>query len=133
VGQNPSALLGQNSLAEPRATNCHTDDPGWVVKEILATQARNTRSLGEKSYHLVVSFPEGEKPTREQIEDIEDRLCAALGFEEHQRVSAVHQNTDNWHFRIAINKVHRRAHGWRSGSSRRPESRCGFVMSGGNR
>lgn len=95
-------------VAWARATNCHTDDPGWAVKEILATQARNTRSRGDKSYHLVVSFPEGEKPTREQIEDIENRLCAALGFEDHQRVSAVHQNTDNWHFHVAINKVHPR-------------------------
>jgi hypothetical protein len=95
-------------VAWARATNCQTDDPGWAVKEILATQARNSRSRSDKSYHLVVSFPDGEKPTREQIEDIEDRVCAALGFEEHQRVSAVHQNTDNWHVHIAINKVHLR-------------------------
>ena len=93
-------------VAWARVTNCQTDDPGWAVKEILATQARNTRSRSDKSYHLVVSFPEGEKPTRTQIEDIEDRLCAAIGFEAHQRVSAVHQNTDNWHVHIAINKVH---------------------------
>lgn len=93
-------------VAWARATNCRTDDPGWAVKEILLTQARNTRSRSDKSYHLVVSFPEGEKPTREQIEDIEDHLCAAIGFEAHQRVSAVHQNTDNWHVHIAINKVH---------------------------
>jgi len=95
-------------VAWARATNCQADDPGWAVKEILATQARNTRSRGDKNYHLVVSFPEGERPTREQIEDIEDRLCAAIGFEEHQRVSAVHQNTDNWHLHAAINKVHPR-------------------------
>ena len=93
-------------VAWARVSNCRSEDPGWAVKEILATQARNTRSRSDKSYHLVVSFPEGEKPTREQIEDIEDRLCAAIGFAEHQRVSAVHQNTDNWHLHIAINKVH---------------------------
>jgi hypothetical protein len=40
------------------------------------------------------------------MEDIEDRLCAAIGFAAHQRVSAVHQNTDNWHLHVAINKVH---------------------------
>lgn len=88
------------------ATNCGNDDPGWAVRGILATQARNTRSRSDKSYHLVVSFPEGERPTRNQLEDIEDRLCVALGFAEHQRVSAVHQNTDNWHLHVAINKVH---------------------------
>ena len=93
-------------VAWARATNCGHDDPGWAVKDILAVQAQNTRSKSDKSYHLVVSFPEGERPTRAQMEDIEDRLCDALGFGEHQRVSAVHQNTDNWHLHVAINKVH---------------------------
>jgi hypothetical protein len=40
------------------------------------------------------------------MEDIEDTICAAIGFGEHQRVSAVHQNTDHWHLHVAINKVH---------------------------
>jgi len=97
-------------VAWARVSNCQSDDPGWAVKEILATQARNTRSQADKSYHLVVSFPEGERPTRAQLADIEDRLCGALGFTEHQRVSAVHQNTDNWHMHIAINKVHPRTY-----------------------
>jgi hypothetical protein len=95
-------------VAWSRVTNCQSGDPGWAVKEILATQARNTRSRSEKNYHLVVSFPEGEKPTPGQLEDIEDTICAAIGFVEHQRVSAVHQNTDNWHLHVAINKVHPR-------------------------
>ena len=93
-------------VAWARAVNTGHDDPGWAVKHILSTQAQNTRSKSDKSYHLVVSFPEGERPSREQTEDIEDRLCEALGFGDHQRVSAVHQNTDNWHLHVAINKVH---------------------------
>jgi hypothetical protein len=93
-------------VAWARAVNCGHDDPGWAVKHILSTQEQNTRSKSDKSYHLVVSFPEGERPTREQIEDIEDRLCDAIGFGEHQRVSAVHQNTDKWHLHVANNKVH---------------------------
>ena len=93
-------------VAWARVTNCASTDPGWAVKEIAATQGRNTRSRRDKSYHLVVSFPEGERPTREQMEDIEDRLCEAIGLAEHQRVSAVHQNTDNWHLHIALSSVH---------------------------
>lgn len=93
-------------VAWARVTNCASTDPGWAVKEITATQGRNTRSRRDKSYHLVVSFPEGERPTREQMEDIEDRLCEAIGLAEHQRVSAVHQNTDNWHLHIALSSVH---------------------------
>jgi hypothetical protein len=95
-------------VAWSRVTNCQSDDPGWAVKEILSTQARNTRSRSGKNYHLVVSFPEGEKPTRAQLETIEDTVCAAIGFGEHQRISAVHRNTDNRHLHIAINKVHPR-------------------------
>ena len=93
-------------VAWARVSGCQTTDPGWAVKEVLATQARNKRAKADKSYHLVVSFPPGEKPSREQMEQIEDRLVAALGFEEHQRISAVHQNTDNWHLHVAINRVH---------------------------
>ena len=93
-------------VAWARAINCGHEDPGWAVRHILAVQERNTRAKSDKSYHLVVSFPEGERPARAQMEDIEDRLCDAIGFGEHQRVSAVHQNTDNWHLHVAINKVH---------------------------
>ena len=93
-------------VAWARVSNCIADDPGWAVKEILAVQSQNTRSRRDKNYHLVVSFPEGERPDRQQLEDIEDRLCEAVGLGEHQRVSAVHQNTDNWHLHIAINTVH---------------------------
>jgi hypothetical protein len=95
-------------VAWSRVANCASDDPGWAVKEILATQARNTRARSDRNYHLVVSFPEGEKPDRARLEDIEDTLCAAIGLGEHQRVSAVHRNTDNWHLHIAISKVHPR-------------------------
>lgn len=102
------AAHGGEKVAWSRVTNCWSSDPGWAVKEIEATQARNTRSTSDKSYHLVLSFPEGERPTREQLEDIEDRVCEALGLAEHQRVSAVHQDTDHWHVHVAINKVHPR-------------------------
>jgi len=96
---------GGEKVAWARVMNCASTDAGWAVKEIISTQARNTRSRRDKSYHLVVSFPEGERPTREQVEDVEDRLCDAIGLAQHQRVSAVHQNTDNWHLHIAISTV----------------------------
>lgn len=89
-----------------RITNCGSDDFEWAVREIQATQAQNTRSRADKSYHLVISFPEGERPTPEQLRDIEDELVASIGLSEHQRISAVHDDTDNLHIHVAINKVH---------------------------
>nr|WP_281262067.1 TraI/MobA(P) family conjugative relaxase [Azospirillum thermophilum] len=78
------------------------------MREILATQERNKRAKGDKTYHLIVSFPEGEVPTREQLADIEDTLCAGIGYAEHQRISAAHTNTKHFHIHIAINRVHPR-------------------------
>lgn len=89
-----------------RLSNCEAEIPILAIAEIEATQAQNTRSKADKTYHCVVSFPEGEFPTRVQLEDIEDELCKALGFEAHQRISAVHQDTENLHLHMAINKVH---------------------------
>lgn len=87
-------------------TNCGTDDFELAVKKIEATQASNTRAKGDKSYHLVISFPEGERPTLEQLRDIEEQMCAALGYSDHQRISAIHDDTDNLHIHVAVNKVH---------------------------
>lgn len=96
--------LGEK-VAWLRITNCQSQDVEQAIREVAATQARNTRSKVAKTYHLVASFPDGERPDRQQIEDIEERLCEALGFGTHQRISAAHQNTSNWHLHVAINKV----------------------------
>lgn len=89
-----------------RVTNCAADEPATATLEILATQALNTRSRGDKTYHLVVSFPPGERPSLEILHAIEDRLCEAIGLSDHQRLSAVHTDTAHLHIHIAINKVH---------------------------
>jgi hypothetical protein len=89
-----------------RISNCHSEVPAAAIAEVLATQSANQRAKSDKTYHLVVSFPAGERVSKEQAEDIEDSLCAGLGFEGHQRISAAHQDTDNFHIHIAINKIH---------------------------
>lgn len=95
-----------DKVAWSRVSNCVSSDPGWAVTEIASTQRRNTRSQAPKNYHLVVSFAPGEKPTRETIEALEDRIVEALGFKDHQRISALHHNTENLHLHVAISKVH---------------------------
>ena len=45
-------------------------------------------------------------PHRMRLQKIEAQFCEALGFGEHQRVSAVHTDTDNLHIHVAINKIH---------------------------
>ena len=89
-----------------RVTNCSNEEPGIALAEIANIQERNTSSKTDKTYHLIVSFPPGEKPTPAQLHDIEDKLCEAIGLADHQRISAVHNDKDHFHFHVAINKVH---------------------------
>lgn len=86
--------------------NCYNDDYECVIREIEAVQGMNTRSQIDKTYHLVVSFQEGEAPTADILDDIEQEIATSLGYGVHQRVSAVHHDTDNLHMHMVINKVH---------------------------
>lgn len=87
-------------------TNCASDTPEEAVAEILHLQNLNTRAKGDKTYHLVISFPPGERPTMEQLQAIEADLVASIGLAEHQRMSAVHTDTEHLHVHVAINKIH---------------------------
>jgi hypothetical protein len=93
-------------LGRVQVTNCEAGTVQAAIDEVLATQHLNTRAKGDKTYHLLVSFRAGEKPSADTLKAIEDRICAGLGYDEHQRVSAVHHDTDNLHIHIAINKIH---------------------------
>ena len=87
-------------------TNCESDTPAIAMAEIMATQSANQRAKSDKTYHLVVSLAPGEQLSREQTEDVEEAICARLGFDGHQRVSAVHQDTNIFHLHVAVSKVH---------------------------
>lgn len=93
-------------VASYRITNCETDDPIAATMAIEALQKTNKRSKTDKTYHLVFSFPLGEQPPLEVLHTIEDALCEAIGLADHQRISAVHQDTDHLHVHVAINKIH---------------------------
>lgn len=106
LDQNAEKNAQGEKVGGVRVTNCGTDDPATATLMIEAVQAVNTRSKNDKTYHLVFSFPPGEQPPLETLNAIEDELCAAIGFADHQRISAVHIDTDHLHVHVAINKVH---------------------------
>ena len=87
-------------------SNCSNNDYDLAVAEIKATQALNTRSKSNKTYHLILSFREYDNPTSEMVKEIEEAVCDALGYGEHQRIAALHVNTEHPHIHIAINKIH---------------------------
>lgn len=87
-------------------TNCQSDQPEVAIIEVLNTQAQNTRATVDKTYHLLISFRLNEQPDAIKLKAIEGRICDALGYGDHQRVSAVHYDTDNIHLHLAISKIH---------------------------
>ncbi|MEM8131296.1 TraI/MobA(P) family conjugative relaxase [Hafnia alvei] len=97
-------------LGHVQVTNCEAHSVRDAITEVLATQHMNTRAKGDKTYHLIVSFRAGENPDADTLKAIEERICQGLGFGEHQRISAVHNDTDNLHIHIAINKIHPTRH-----------------------
>ena len=82
------------------------EDLELAIREIRAVQALNTQIKGDKSYHLIVSLRAGERPSADAMADIEREFAQALGFGEHQRVAATHENTGNYHLHVAVNRVH---------------------------
>lgn len=97
-------------LGQVQITNCNAMSVRDAITEVLATQHSNTRAKGDKTYHLIVSFRAGEQPDTDTLWAVEERICAGLGYGEHQRISAVHNDTDNLHIHIAINKIHPARH-----------------------
>lgn len=96
----------QHRVGAVSITNCQSATMEAAIEEVLATQHMNKRATGDKTYHLILSFRPGESPEPEIMKALEERVCAALGFSEHQRISVVHNDTDNVHMHIAINKIH---------------------------
>ncbi|HAU1321518.1 TPA: relaxase/mobilization nuclease domain-containing protein [Legionella pneumophila] len=96
----------QERVGKVRLSNCNSLDPIWAVQEVLATQAKNQRATGDKTYHMLISFAPGENPSPQVLWEIEDRVALSIGFKEHQRISVVHHDTDNLHIHVAINKIH---------------------------
>ncbi len=99
-------------VGEINVTNCHSAELTWAIREMFATQNQNTRAKSDKTYHLVISFSPEDKQRldSEKIKEIELRFCKELGFEEHQRISVLHHDTDALHLHVAINKIHPEKH-----------------------
>lgn len=81
------------------------DDLDMAISEVEAQQALNTRVKEDKQYHMIVSFRD-EKPTAEELRDIELEFAKALGFEDHPRVVGTHTDTGNFHMHVAYSRIH---------------------------
>lgn len=97
----------QQRVGHIEISNCESTTVDGTILEVLNTQAQNERA-SEKTMHLLVSFQQSDDPSPATLLQIERRLIQALGFDEHQRISVVHHDTDNLHVHIALNRIHPR-------------------------
>lgn len=104
-GQGNQARVGDIALS-----NLVSEDVRMACIEATAIQKMNTRAKSDKTLHLVMSFPSGEKPSSEILEKCEEQVVKELGMNDYQRISVVHGDTDNLHVHIVINKIHPKTH-----------------------
>lgn len=73
--------------------------------EMAAVASQNTR-VHDPAYHFILSWPEHERPDKEKVFGAAKHAIKALGLQDHQYIIAVHQDTDNLHCHISVNRVH---------------------------
>lgn len=73
--------------------------------EMNAVSRKNPRCK-DPVYHFILSWPEHERPAAPAIFEAATHAIRALGLAEHQYIVAIHDNTDNRHCHIAVNRVH---------------------------
>jgi DNA replication protein DnaC len=77
-----------------------------TAAEQMKAVAKMNRRTQDPLYHLILSWPEFEKPTPEQVEEAVQAQIKALGFDGHQYIAAIHTDTPDIHVHVMINRVH---------------------------
>lgn len=72
--------------------------------EMIALARETTRSKMPVN-HWVFAWPEGEQPTRKQVDELVQKFLEGMGLEGHQTIYALHCDTRNYHVHIAVNRV----------------------------
>ncbi|MBD8577561.1 relaxase/mobilization nuclease domain-containing protein [Pseudomonas syringae] len=119
-------------------TNCFSLETASAEMNMVAAQ--NARCV-DPVYHFILSWRENEAPTDAQIFDSANFCIRQLGMQDHQYVTAIHQDTDNTHCHIAINRIspidYRAANMWNDAdmlqkSCRVLERKHGFIQDNGS-
>jgi hypothetical protein len=74
--------------------------------EMAAVIEQNQGAKGERYYHVIVSLQQGETLSTKAWEEIAGRVAKEIGFAEHQRVYAIHTDTEHEHLHVVFSKIH---------------------------
>jgi MobA/VirD2-like, nuclease domain/Large polyvalent protein-associated domain 7/TraI-like middle domain/RepB DNA-primase C-terminal helical domain len=87
------------------ATNLLNIDHDGQMQEMIDV-AEIARRSAQPVQHWILSWREGEQPTRVQADEAVRMFIDEMGLSEHQAIYALHRDTHNWHLHLAINRVH---------------------------
>lgn len=83
-------------------TNCFSLATASTEMDMVTIE--NTR-CNDPVYHAILSWPESERPTADQIFDSARHCLKRLGMAGHQYVFAIHDDTDNLHCHLTVNRI----------------------------
>ena len=101
----PEARDGTEKLLYLNGRGFLSEDFKTQQSEMIALAMDAPKSANPVT-HWILSWREGEQPTIAQAEEAVSIFLHELGLDEHQTIFALHQNTDNIHMHIAVNRVH---------------------------
>lgn len=119
----PPTMASWNDLTQYITAESVLNAIGAEVEKTIAVEIGNLGSLAEAPaemyavankaihvknpvYHYILSWPEHERPSTQDIFSAARDTLKALGMDEHQYIVAIHANTDNLHAHIEVNRVH---------------------------
>lgn len=122
--------------------SCETNCFSWetAAAEMNMVAAQNTKCV-DPVYHFILSWRENELPSDAQIFECAEYCIRQIGMEGHQYVTAIHQDTDNTHCHVAVNRVnpinYKAANLWNDAdalqkSCRVLERKYGFIQDNGS-
>jgi hypothetical protein len=84
--------------------NLAHDDPEYAAVQMRATAEQNHR-VEQPVYHLSLNAAPGEHLSREQWEQVADRVLKDLGLEDHQALIVAHTDRPHEHVHVMVNRV----------------------------
>ena len=103
--RNPSVRNRGEKIEHAGYRNFITDTHTAQKLEMIALARETVRSKMPVN-HWVFSRPEGEQPTRTQVDELVDIFLEKMGLKDHQAIYGLHCDTRNYHVHIAVNRVH---------------------------
>jgi Relaxase/Mobilisation nuclease domain len=110
--QGPRDNLNLERVEWTATRNLDTADPAEAAQLMQIAASDNPR-VKEPVYHCGLSLAPGEHLEREQWEDVADRVLTHLGLADHQAVLVVHNDTDQEHLHLVVNRVGPDGRTWR--------------------